>query len=102
MTNYYFELARIEEKGGNNSAALLFYLSSFCDSFNSGCAYPCGAVEKIRRLQLLFDLTDSELFNMVRSYGPLTDQECQQLLYFCIHGYLSGIKTVLTGSAYGC
>ena len=32
----YFELARSEEKAGNECAALLFYLSSFCDSFNSG------------------------------------------------------------------
>ena len=37
MTNAarYFELAHAEEISGNESAALLFYLSSFCDSFNS-------------------------------------------------------------------
>ena len=48
----YFELARSEEKAGNECAALLFYLSSFCDSFNSGTQdYPYGTVAKIRMLQ---------------------------------------------------
>lgn len=43
----YFELARSEEKAGNECAALLFYLSSFCDSFNSGTQdYPYGTVQK--------------------------------------------------------
>lgn len=46
----YFELARSEEKAGNECAALLFYLSSFCDSFNSGTQdYPYGTVAKDRK-----------------------------------------------------
>lgn len=32
MNNKYFELARNEERSGNDAAALLLYLSSFCDS----------------------------------------------------------------------
>ena len=43
MTNaaLYFELAHAEEISGTESAALLFYLSSFCDSFNSASGdYP--------------------------------------------------------------
>ena len=36
MNNKYFELARNEEKSGNDAAALLLYLSSFCDSCNHG------------------------------------------------------------------
>lgn len=32
----YFKLAQAEETAGNKCAALLLYLSSFCDSFNSG------------------------------------------------------------------
>lgn len=47
----YFELAHVEEISGNECAALLFYLSSFCDSFNSAHeVYPCGTVSKIRSL----------------------------------------------------
>ena len=34
MNNKYFELARNEERSGNDTAALLLYLSSFCDSCN--------------------------------------------------------------------
>lgn len=30
MNNKYFELARNEERSGNDAAALLLYLSSFC------------------------------------------------------------------------
>ena len=96
----YFGLARSEEKSGNDAAALLLYLSSFCDSFNSGTqTYPIGATSKIRKLQNCLSLSDFQLLNMVRSYGPLTDQECQQLLYFSIHGNIAGIRTTLTGSA---
>ena len=36
MNNKYFELARNEERSGNDAAALLLYLSSFCDSCNHG------------------------------------------------------------------
>lgn len=102
MVNQYYELARSEEVSGNMSAALIFYISSFCDSFNSCADYPIGTTEKIRRLQLFFGLTDSELLAMVYSYGPLTNEECRHLLYFSILGSLSGINAVLTGSAYGC
>lgn len=71
---HYFELAHSEEKSGNDAAALLLYLSSFCDSFNSGIlTYPVGAISKIRRLQIRFSLPDYQLMNMVHSYGPLTD-----------------------------
>lgn len=102
MANQYFELAKNEEKGGNQGAALLFYLSSFCDSFNSRAAYPYGTTEKIRRLQLSLGLSDSQLLDMVRSYGYLTDLECQQLLYHSIHGSVSGITSILSGSSCGC
>lgn len=96
----YFKLARSEEKSGNDAAALLLYLSSFCDSFNSGTlTYPVGAISKIRRLQIRLSLPDCQLMNMVHSYGSLTDQKCQQLLHLSIHGDIAGIKAILTGSA---
>lgn len=99
MANKYFRLARTEEKAGCDCAALLFYLSSFCDSLNSGIdKYPYGTVAKIRRLQLALSIPDQQLFDMVRSYGPLTDLECRYLLYFSIYGYVAGINAVLTGS----
>ena len=100
----YFELARKEEKDGNFGSALLFYLSSFCDSFNS-CAdqYPYGTTAKIQQMRRKLFLTENELLAMVRSYGILTDLECRHLLYYSIHGYLPGIKAVLSGgvAAYG-
>lgn len=66
----YFGLARSEEKSGNDAAALLLYLSSFCDSFNSGTrVYPTGATSKIRKLQNRFSLSNFQLLNMVHSYG---------------------------------
>lgn len=100
--NQYFTLARNEEQNRNRSAALLFYISSFCDSFNSGAAeYPYGTVYKIRRLQLSLGLTDEQLCDCVHSYGPLTDQECRNLLCYSICGCISGIKSVLSGSAHG-
>ena len=40
MNNKYFELARNEERSGNDAAALLLYLSSFCDSCNHGTKEP--------------------------------------------------------------
>ena len=104
MTNaaQYFQLARNEEKAGNECAALLFYLSSFCDSFNSGTReYPFGTVAKIRILQNRLALSDLRLTELVHSYGPLTDAECQKLLSYSIHGCLSGIKTTLSGSVHG-
>lgn len=97
----YFKLAHSEEIAGNDGAALQLYLSSFCAEFNTGAKnYPTGTVSKIRRLQIQFSLSDYQLLNMVHSYGPLTDQECQQLLLFSIYGDVSGINTLLTGSAY--
>ena len=104
MTNAarYFELARAEETAGNECAALLLYLSSFCDSFNSGAAeYPCGTVAKIQRLQNRLFLSDLQLLDLVHSYGPLSDAECQKLLCYSIHGCLAGIKSIVSGHAYG-
>ncbi len=98
----YFELARNEEKSGNAGAALLLYLSSFCDSFNSGAAdYPCGTVAKIRILQDQLGLSDIQLLDLVRSYGPLSDAECQKLLTYSIYDCIAGIKAILSGCAYG-
>lgn len=100
--NQYFKLARAEEATGNECSALLLYLSSFCDSFNSGAKdYPCGAIAKIRCLQNHLAISDLQLMKLVHSYGPLTDAECQKLLSYSIHGCLSGIKTTLSGCSYG-
>lgn len=96
MTNAdrYFKLARAEEKADNECAALLFYLSSFCDSFNSGAKdYPCGTVAKIRMLQNRLSLSDQFLFGLMHSYGPLSDTECRELLSDSIKGDIAGIKT---------
>ena len=97
MQNRYFDAALSEERSGNIAAALLLYLSSFCDSFNS-CDndYAVGTTAKIRNLQLDLALSDSELFSMVHSYGPLTDRDCRHLLYFSIYGCLSDIKAILS------
>ena len=99
----YFELARTEEAAGNRCAALLFYLSSFCDTLNSGAAkYPCDTINKIRTLQTSLGLTDEQLLDCVQSYGTLSDIECRNLLHYSICGCLSGIKSILSDSAYGC
>ena len=93
----YFELARAEEKAGNGYSALLLYLSSFCDSFNSGNRdYPYGTIAKIRTLQHQLNISDALLLNLVHSYGPLSDAECQNLLSYSIDGNLSGIRTILS------
>lgn len=105
MTNAtrYFELARSEEKAGSDCSALLLYLSSFCDSFNSGIRYyPTGAIAKIRMLQLKLGLSDTELSDLVHSYGPLTDSECRALLTYSINGCIPGIQSILSGCAYEC
>ena len=102
MTNaaLYFELVRSEEKAGNECAALLFYLSSFCDSFNSGTlGYPYGTVAKIRMLQNRLSLPDQFLFGLMHSYGPLSDAECQKLLSDSINGDIAGINTTIAGCA---
>lgn len=89
MNNKYFILARNEERSGNNAAALLLYLSSFCDSCNNGFWHlTYGVVSKIRKLQLHLMLTDPELSKLIHSYGPLSDYECKELLNvsICIVG----------------
>lgn len=94
----YFNLARAEEKAGNISVALLFYLSSFCAGFNCHPPqYPHQETEKIRRLQLRLGIPDNQLFSMIRSYGSLSDRQCQQLLRYSLDGNISGISAVLTG-----
>jgi len=101
MTNatLYFELARSEEKAGNECAALLFYLSSFCDSFNSGAQnYPYGTVAKIRMLQNRLSLPDQFLFGLMHSYGPLSDAECRKLLSDSINGDIAGINATLSAA----
>lgn len=96
MNNKYFELARNEERSGNDAAALLLYLSSFCDSCNHGTRNrSCGVVAKIRLLQHRLMLTDLQLFGLVHSYGPLMDSECKKLLDCSIRG------TGISGYAYG-
>jgi len=98
----YFELAHAEETSGNEGAALLFYISSFCDSFNSAYRdYPCGTVAKIRSLQNRLSLSDLQLLSLVHSYGSLSDAECQKLLSYSIYGCVTVIKAVLAGRTYG-
>ncbi len=102
MTNasLYFKLALSEEKAGNECASLLFYLSSFCESFNSDSKdYPYGTVAKIRILQNRLSLPDQFLFDLVHSYGPLSDTECQELLSASISGDIIGINAILAASA---
>lgn len=91
----YFRLARNAEKAGELATALIYYLSSFCASYNQGDIYQSGTVAKIRTLQKHFLLSDKELCDMVRSYDLLTNQECRCLLYLAIYGDISGIHTVL-------
>ena len=63
MNNKYFELARNEERSGNDAAALLLYLSSFCDSCNHGTRNRSyGVVAKIRHLQHRLMLSCSDWF----------------------------------------
>ncbi|RKI42197.1 hypothetical protein D7V86_26655 [bacterium D16-51] len=95
MTNCYFSLALTEEKAGNEPAALLLYLSSFCDSFNSGNTRPYGTVAKIRMLQSRLSIPDQQLYDMMHSYGPLSDAECRKLLSDSIDGNISGINATL-------
>jgi hypothetical protein len=101
-TNQYFKLARNEEAAGNAGAALLLYLSSFCDIFNAGAGYPCGTIAKIRRLQSVLGLSDCQVQDMIRSYGHLSDQDCRYLLDCSMRGDTAGIRSILSGSAYGC
>lgn len=99
MTNAatYFDLARTEEKSGNDCSALILYLFSFCSSFNSGGEYPYGTIAKIRTLQKQLDISDDLLTDSVRSYGPLSDAECRNLLLCSIEGNLTGIRAILSG-----
>ena len=101
MTNstLYFKLARSEEKAGNECAALLFYLSSFCESFNSSAKdYPYVTVAKIRMLQNRLSLPDQFLFDLMHSYGPLSDAECQELLSASIYGNITSVNAILAAS----
>lgn len=92
----YFKLARTEEISGNESAALLLYLSSFCNSLNSRRSDRfVGSVNKIRRLQTRLSLSDSQLLSLIHSYGPLSDAECRKLLLYSINGYPVGIKNIM-------
>lgn len=101
-STHYFKLAHNEEMAGNECAALLLYLSSFCDSFNSGAKdFPCGTIAKIQRLQNRLSISDLQLLELVHSYGPLSDAECQELLTYSIYGCLAGIKAILSGYTYG-
>lgn len=96
MNNKYFELARNEEIAGNDAAALLLYLSSFCDSCNHGIRNRSyGVIAKIRCLQHRLMLTDPQLFGLVHSYGSLTNSECKKLLDCSIRG------VGISGYAYG-
>lgn len=96
MNNKYFELARNEEIAGNDAAALLLYLSSFCDSCNHGIRNRSyGVIAKIRCLQHRLMLTDPQLFGLVHSYGSLTDSERKKLLDCSIRG------VGISGYAYG-
>ncbi|MBR1629238.1 MAG: hypothetical protein IJ679_08255 [Lachnospiraceae bacterium] len=92
----YFKLARSEEKSDNASAALIHYLSSFCAHYNQCGGRPTATVSKIRKIQAAIGLSDRSLCEMARSYGPLSDEECQQLLYFAINGYVGGMHAVLS------
>lgn len=101
-TVQYFELAHTEEISGNDCAALLLYLSAFCNSFNSDAKdLPCGTIAKIQRLQNRLSISNLQLLELVHSYGPLSNDECRKLLTYSIQGYLAGIKTILSGLAYG-
>lgn len=92
----YFKLAYAEETKGSECAALLLYLSSFCDSLNSAPGdYPCGTVAKIRSLQNRLFLSDLQLLSLVHSYGPFTDAECRKLLSYSICGSVTGIRAIL-------
>ena len=83
----YFILARNEERSGNNAAALLVYISYFCDRCNYGFWHlSYNVVAKIRKLQIQLMLTDPELFELIHSYGPLSDYECKELLNASICG----------------
>lgn len=94
----YFKLARREEAAGREPSALLFYLSSFCASYNGLSLYPYQAAGKIRKIQATLGLSDRELYSMVRSYGPLSDAECRRLLIYTFRGSVSGIRSILAGN----
>lgn len=97
----YFNLARTEEKNNNLASALLLYLSSFCACYNSNDGvHPYGAVAKIRRLQKEYSLSDNELCDLVKSYGPIPDNDCSRLLVYAIKGDLSGINLLIGGASW--
>ena len=100
MKNCYFPLALTVEKAGNEPAALLFYLSPFCDRFNSVDTHPYGTVAKIRMLQIRLSISDQQLYDMMHSYGSLSDAECRKLLSDSIDGNIAGINA--TPAVCGC
>ena len=96
----YFEQARQNEKTDNLSSALLFYLSSFCEDANNHL-FDAGTVNKIRNLQVALGITDSDLCQMPCSYGSLSTDKCQQLLFFALHNDTEQMHRILEGPAYG-
>lgn len=101
-TAQYFSLAKMEENAGHSASALLFYLSSFCASFNcEHPQYPYQTTAKIRNLQLRLGLSDEELMQLVHSYGPLSDQDCRELLSSAICGCPTKINVISRGGHYG-
>ncbi|MBQ9437653.1 MAG: hypothetical protein IJU50_04925 [Lachnospiraceae bacterium] len=103
MEENYFRLARAQEKMKRHGAALLLYISSFCEGANlsGGDRFPqAGVVAKIRQMQLAIGLSDSALCSLPRSYGHLTDEECQRLLFYSLCGNAEGIRSVFGKTAY--
>ena len=100
MGSEYHALARAQEKSNNHGAALLLYISSFCEAVNeAGCddLPPVGTVAKIRQMQDSVGLSDASVCALARSYGHLDDEECQRLLFYSFCGNTNGIRSILGG-----
>ena len=96
MADLYFAQALSEETTADDLPALLHYLAAFCDSMNSGTPETSyRSVNKIRKLQLRIGISDRVLLDLVHSYGPLNDNECQNALAASINGDLETIHTIL-------
>ena len=93
----YFTLARAEERAGHDACSSFTCLPS---AQNLTAARQAILIEtaKIRKLQLRLGIPDYQVFDLIHSYGTLTDIQCKCLLYFSIHGCLSGIYSVLENS----
>lgn len=73
-------LKQNEETAGNKCAALLLYLSSFCDSFHSEAGdFPCGTIAKIRSRTSL----DYLIFSLQSWYTPTTRSQMLSAKNFC-------------------